>query len=166
MSSDAIVLLKSDHKELRRLFREFQAASGKAAKKKSKLMEQILQMLTIHTYIENEVMYPEVRSLLPGLEDEVLESFEEHHVADLLSAELYSMPADSERFEAKATVLIENVSHHMEEEEQQFFPKVREQLGRKQLQEIGAKLEEARSKSPKSPMRPSALRKSIDAIVS
>ena len=42
----------------------------------------------MHTYIENEVMYPEVRALLPDLEDDVLESYEEHHVADVLFAEL------------------------------------------------------------------------------
>jgi hemerythrin-like domain-containing protein len=166
MSSDAIVLLKSDHKEIRRLFREFQASGEKAAKRKSKLMEQILQLLTIHTYVENEVMYPEVRRLAPNLEDEVLESYEEHHVADVLAAELYGMPADSERFVPKAMVLIENVTHHIEEEEQEFFPKVREKLGRKQLQEIGARLEEARSKAPKSPVHPGALKKAVDAVVS
>ena len=45
-------------------------------------------MLTVHTYIENEVMYPRVRELLPDLEDDVLESYEEHHVADVLVMEL------------------------------------------------------------------------------
>lgn len=166
MSSDAIVLLKSDHKEIRRLFREFQAAGERAAKRKSKLMEQILQLLTIHTHVENEVMYPEVRALIPDLAEEVLESYEEHHVADVLAAELYGMSADSERFVPKATVLIENVTHHIEEEEQDFFPKVRDKLGRKQLQEIGARLEEARSRAPRSPAHPGALKKSIDAIIS
>jgi hemerythrin-like domain-containing protein len=165
MSSDAIVLLKSDHKEMRRLFREFRAAGDRAAKRKSKLMEQILQLLTIHTYVENEVMYPEVRKLIPNLAGEVLESCEEHHVADVLAAELYGMPAGSERFVPKAVVLIENVTHHIEEEEQELFPKVREKLGRRQLQEIGARLEEARSKAPTSPVHPRALKKALDAVV-
>src|SRR3546814_19110425 len=65
-----------------------------------------------------EVMYPEVRKLLPDLEDDILESYEEHHVADLLCAELAAMDASDERFVAKTTVLIENVEHHVEEEEQ------------------------------------------------
>ena len=117
MSSDAIVMLKADHKEIRRLFREFQAAGDRAGKKKAKLVGQIIELLTVHTYIENEVMYPEVRALLPALEDDVLESYEEHHVADVLCMELAGMAPDSERFDAKATVLIENVSHHIEEEE-------------------------------------------------
>ena len=148
MTSDAIVLLKDDHKEIRRLFREFQGAGDRAVKKKGRLVEQIVSLLTVHTYIENEVMYPEVRALLPELEDDVLESYEEHHVADVLCMELSAMAPGAERFDAKTTVLIENVTHHIEEEEDDWFPKVRAGLGRKQLQEIGAKLEEARTRHP------------------
>src|SRR5437016_7334840 len=155
MTSDAIVLLKDDHKEIRRLFREFQRAGDKATKKKARLAGQIIEQLTVHTYIENEVMYPEVRALLPELEDDVLESYEEHHVADVLCIELAGMAPDAERFDAKTTVLIENVSHHIEEEEGEWFPHVRAGLSRKQLQEIGARLEEARAKAPRSPAQPS-----------
>jgi hemerythrin-like domain-containing protein len=166
MSSDAIVLLKADHKEIRRVFREFEAAGDKAVKKKAKLVKQIIELLTVHTYIENEVMYPEVRALLPDLEDDVLESYEEHHVADVLCMELAGMTADAERFDAKTTVLIENVTHHIEEEEQEWFPKVRAGLGRKQLQEIGARLKQARKKAPRAPAQPSALKKTVDAVIS
>lgn len=166
MSSDAIVLLKADHKEIRRLFREFQAAGDRAIKKKAKIVGQIIEALTVHTYIENEVMYPEVRTLLPDLEDDILESYEEHHVADVLCMELSAMPADAERFDAKTTVLIESVTHHIEEEEQDWFPKVRAGLGRKQLQELGARLEQARKKAPKAPVQPSALKKTIGAVIS
>jgi hemerythrin superfamily protein len=166
MSTDAIVMLKADHKEIRRLFREFQGAGERAVKKKGKLVQDILKALTVHTYIENEVMYPEVRALLPDLEDDVLESYEEHHVADVLCMELAGLPADAERFDAKTTVLIETVTHHIEEEERDWFPKVRAGLSRKQLQEIGARLEEARQKAPTTPAQPSALKKSIDAVIS
>jgi hemerythrin-like domain-containing protein len=166
MTADAIVVLKADHKEIRRLFREFQRAGAKAIKKKARLVAQIIELLTVHTYIENEVMYPEIRALLPDLEDDVLESYEEHHVADVLCMELSGMAPDAEHFVAKATVLIENVSHHIEEEEQDWFPKVRAGLGRKQLQEIGAKLEKARRKAPRTPAQPSALKKTIDAVIS
>lgn len=166
MPSDAIVLLKADHKEIRRLFREFQAAGDKAIKKKAKIVGQIIELLTVHTYIENEVMYPQVRTLLPDLDKDVLESYEEHHVADVLCMELAAMPADAEHFDAKTTVLIENVTHHIEEEEQDWFPKVRAGLGRKQLQELGASLEQARKKAPRTPAQPSALKKTIDAVIS
>jgi hemerythrin superfamily protein len=165
MSTDAIVLLKADHKEIKRLFREFQAAGVGATKTKRELVTKIIELLTVHTYIENEVMYPEVRRLLPGLEDDVLESYEEHHVADVLCMELFSMPADAERFEAKTTVLIENVTHHIEEEENEWFPKLREGLGRKQLSELGERLLEAKTHAPHSPAQPSALKKTLDAVL-
>jgi hemerythrin-like domain-containing protein len=164
MSTDAIVILKEDHQEMRKLFKQFQAAADDAAKTKGRLVDQIIEGLTVHTYIENEVMYPEVRKLLPDLEDDVLESYEEHHVADVLCAELFAMDPEDERFDAKTTVLIENVQHHMDEEEQDWFPKVREGLGRKQLQELGAKMLALKEKAPRTPAQPSAVKKAIDAV--
>ena len=126
----------------------------------------MIELLTVHTYLENEVMYPRVRELLPELEDDVLESYEEHHVADVLVLELCGMKPDDERFTAKTTVLIENVRHHMDEEEQEWFPQVREGLGRKALQDIGAEMQARRKKAPKRPSQPSALKKTIDAVIS
>jgi hemerythrin-like domain-containing protein len=165
VSTDAIVLLKQDHQEIRRLFRDFQRAGENATASKGKLVDKIIELLTIHTYIENEVMYPRIRDLLPDLEDDVLESYEEHHVADVLVMELAAMKPTDERFVAKTTVLIENVTHHIEEEEQEWFPKVREGLGRKALQQLGADLLEARKKAPKRPSQPSALKKTVDAVL-
>jgi hemerythrin-like domain-containing protein len=166
MSTDAIVLLKQDHQELRRVFRDFQGAAEDATARKGKAVDKMIELLTVHTYIENEVMYPRVRELLPDLEDDVLESYEEHHVADVLVMELSGMKPSDERFDAKTTVLIENVTHHMDEEEQDWFPKVREGLGRKVLQEIGAEMVEAKKKAPRKPSQPSALKKTVDAVVS
>ena len=164
MSQDAIVMLKADHKEVRALFREFQK-SGTTDARKGRLVEQIIELLTVHTYIENEVMYPRVRELLPDLEDDIDESYEEHHVADVLVMELTTMTPEDERFEAKTTVLIENVTHHIEEEEQDWFPKVREGLSRTQLREIGAELAEAKERAPRRPEQPSALKKTVDAVL-
>ena len=130
------------------------------------LVDRIIELLTQHTYIENEVLYPRVRELLPEVEDDVLESYEEHHVADVLVVELAAMKPDDERFTAKTTVLIENVRHHIEEEEKEWFPKVREGLGRTQLQDIGAEMIKARKKAPKRPSQPSALKKTLDAVIS
>ena len=166
MSSDAIVMLKNDHKEILRAFRNFENAGDGALKTKGKLVDKIIELLTVHTYIENEVMYPRVRELVPALEDDVLESYEEHHVADVLVMELSAMQPTDERFTAKTTVLIENVRHHIEEEETEWFPQVREALGRKPLQELGADMAAARKKAPRKPSQPSALKKTIDAVIS
>jgi hemerythrin superfamily protein len=165
MSTDAIVLLKADHKEIKKVFREFQNAGEDATSKKGDLVDRMVELLTMHTYIENEVMYPEVRRLVPDLEDDILESYEEHHVADVLVTELVALKPDAERFDAKTSVLIENVTHHIEEEEQEWFPKVRAALGRKQLAELGEQLLAAKEKAPRSPAQPSALKKTMDALV-
>ena len=82
-----------------------------------------------------------------------------------ITTRLAALKPTAERFTAKTTVLIENVRHHMEEEEQDWFPKVREGLGRKALQDLGAELLEAKKKAPRKPSQPSALKKTIDAII-
>jgi hypothetical protein len=96
----------------------------------------------------------------------VLGSYEEHHVADVRCVELSALSPEAERFDAKTTVLIENVTHHVDEEEQDWFPKVRAGLSRKQLQEIGAQMLDLRESAPKRPSQPSALKKTIDAVIS
>jgi hemerythrin-like domain-containing protein len=166
MSTDAIVMLKDDHKEILRCFRDFEKAGDRALKTKGRLVDRMIELLTVHTYIENEVMYPRVRELVPDLEDDVLESYEEHHVADVLVMELSTMKPDDERFTAKTTVLIESVRHHIEEEEQEWFPQVRDALGRKVLQQLGADMAEVKQRAPRRPAEPSALKKAMDAVIS
>jgi hemerythrin superfamily protein len=165
MSSDAIVILKDDHKRIRSLFKQFQDSSPDAHVTRGKIVDEIVQELTVHTYIENEVMYPQVRALVPELEQDILESYEEHHVADLLVMELMALAPDAEHFQAKTTVLIENVTHHLDEEENDWFPKVRDALGRKQLTTIGELLQESRKTAPRHPTQPSALKKVADALL-
>ncbi|WP_042387392.1 hemerythrin domain-containing protein [Streptacidiphilus melanogenes] len=165
MSTDAIVLLKEDHKEIRKLFRAFKATGPDAHATRANLTDKILEALTVHTYVENEVMYPRVSELVPELRAEILESFEEHHVADVLCQELALMSPENERYDAKTFVLIEAVSRHIEEEEDDWFPKVRAALGRKELQDIGAQLLDARARAPHRPEQPGVLRKAADALL-
>ena len=165
MSSDAIVLLKADHKEVKAVIKQFQKAGEDATEKKGELVRKMIELLTVHTYLENELIYPEVRKQLPDLEDDVLESYEEHHVADVLCLELSTMSADHERFDAKTTVLIENVLHHIEEEEQEWFPQVRQGMTRKQLAELGERMQDMRKSAPRSPAQPSAMKKTVDAVI-
>ncbi len=159
MSTDAIVLLKQDHKEILKTFRDFEKLGPNAHVRKGELVTKMIELLTVHTYLENEVMYPRVRELLPAVEDDILESYEEHHVADVLVMELVGMKPDAERFTAKTTVLIENVRHHIEEEEDEWFPTVREGLSRTVLREIGQEMIERRKTAPTKPSQPSALKR-------
>lgn len=166
MSTDAIVILKDDHKKIRRLFRDFQQASKGARTARGKLVDQIIEELMVHTHLENEIMYPAVRSAIPDLTDDVLESYEEHHVADVLCTELAGMDPNDENFDAKATVLIESMTRHIDSEEQDWFPKVREGLGRKELQTLGEAMIAKRDEAPRRPAQPSVLKKAVDAVIS
>ncbi|MEU6739803.1 MULTISPECIES: hemerythrin domain-containing protein [Streptosporangium] len=149
---DAIVLLKDDHKTVEKLFKEFEQAGETAYKKKQEIVEKISQELCEHAYIEEAIFYPEARAEVPDTSDHVLESVEEHHVVAWLLSELKGMDPKDERFDAKVTVLIENVRHHVKEEEEDWFPQVREALGRNRLQELGERMEKAKAEAPSDPL--------------
>jgi hemerythrin-like domain-containing protein len=166
MSRDAIVLLREDHRELKRVFRDYEATGEEAHVAQARLVRRMIELLTVHTYLENECVYPRIEALVPELADEIRESYEEHHVADLLCAELAAMDPGDDHFAAKVAVLIENVEHHIKEEETGWFPTVREKLGRKPLQEIGDRLLGLRPDAPKWPTRPGAVKKALRALVS
>src|SRR5579871_2036765 len=134
---DAVTMLRNDHRAVEKLFKAFEKAKDSGTK--SQAVSQMIPELSVHTVIEEEVFYPAIRREVEGADDMVLESLEEHHILKWVLAELEGMPTEDERFEAKVTVLIENVRHHVEEEEQDMFPQVREALGRKRLGELDRK---------------------------
>jgi hemerythrin superfamily protein len=146
---DAITLLKQDHKAVEKLFKQFEKTTAPAEQRK--LAKRIVKELSVHAAIEEMVFYPEVRTRVPRAEDTVLESLEEHHIVKWVLNELEDMKPNHERFKAKMTVLIENVRHHVKEEESELFPEVREVIKRKELAELGEALEKAKKTAPTSP---------------
>jgi hemerythrin superfamily protein len=148
---DAITLLKEDHKAVEKLFKSYEKAGDQAYKTKRDLVDSMIQELSVHAAIEEQVLYPEIRRLVPDQEDMTLESLEEHHVVKWVLSELEGLDPQNERFEPKVTVLMELVRHHVEEEESDLFPAVREALGRKPLQDIGDALEQAKKVAPHRP---------------
>lgn len=155
---DAIVLLKEDHKTVEKLFKQFEKAGDEAYDQKQGIVEQVIAALTQHAYIEETIFYPTAREAVPQTEEHVLESVEEHHVVMWMLAELARTDPRDERFDAKMTVLMENVRHHVEEEEQEWFPEVRSAMGRKQLQELGQRMEAAKAEAPSDPLQISSAR--------
>jgi hemerythrin superfamily protein len=135
---DAIVMLRADHKQVEALFKKLE-------KDDLTVVPDICAALTQHAYIEERVFYPAVRAEVEGELDDVLEAIEEHHVVKVLIEELENLSPSDEAYKAKATVLMELVRHHVEEEEQEMFPEVRSALGRTRLQEIGENMETAKS---------------------
>ncbi|MFC8720402.1 hemerythrin domain-containing protein [Kitasatospora sp. NPDC057198] len=154
---DAIVLLKEDHRTVEKLFKEFEEAGDRAFVTKRRIVDRVIEELTVHTVIEEEVFYPAAREAAPGTADHVLESVEEHHVVVWMLSELAGLDPQDERFDAKMTVLMENVRHHVEEEERDWFPEVREAMGRNRLLELGERLEAAKETATRDPLKvPSA----------
>ncbi len=153
---DAITLLKDDHKTVEKLFKRFEklGPDGDEVQKRS-LVDDMIHELSVHAHIEEQIFYPAVRESVPDEEDTVLEGLEEHHIVKWTLSELDGMSPSEERFDAKVTVLIESVRHHVEEEEGEMFPGVRKALGRKKLQDLGEKLQAAKASAPTKP-RPEA----------
>jgi hemerythrin superfamily protein len=148
---DAITLLKADHRTVEQLFKRFEQAGGRAHVQKREIVDRLIEELSSHTAIEEQVFYPAARAAVPDTETIVLEGLEEHHIVKWLLSELSAMDPGHERFDAKVTVLMENVRHHIEEEEHDLFPLVRAQLGRNALADLGASLEHAKKTAPTQP---------------
>jgi hemerythrin superfamily protein len=149
---NATALLKKQHKDVRGLFEEVLEVEDPESRRQ--LCERIGQELMVHTKIEEEIFYPAVRELGDKGEEMVAEAFEEHHVVDLVLAELPEVDPEDERFHAKMTVLQELVDHHAKEEEKEMF-KLAQKLGRTELAELGERME-ARAAELKGPERAAA----------
>ncbi len=148
---DAITMLKNDHQTVEKLFKRFEDAGDRAYAEKRKIVDRIIEELSVHAAVEEQLFYPVTRATVPAVEDTALESLEEHHIVKWVLSELDAMSPEDERFDAKVTVLIENVRHHVEEEESEYFPEVRSELGRRALGELGDAMESARSVAPTHP---------------
>lgn len=148
---DAITLLRADHKTVEQLFKRFEAAGDRAYVEKRQVVDRIIEELSVHASIEEQVFYPVARETVPKTEDIALESLEEHHIVKWLLSELADLDPQHERFDAKVTVLMENVRHHIKEEERDFFPMVRAQLSRTELADLGGLLAEAKKSAPTQP---------------
>lgn len=148
---DAITLLKADHKTVKTLFTRFEKLDRNADEQRREVVDQIVTELSVHAAVEEQVFYPAIRKAVPDLEGDVLEGLEEHHIVKWSCSELDGMAPTEERFDAKVTVLIENVRKHIQEEEGELFPRVRAALGRKDLQELGDSLEAAKRIAPTRP---------------
>lgn len=150
-STDAITLLKNDHREVEQLFKRFEHAGHRAYSEKRAVVDRIIEALSVHAAIEEQLFYPVARATVHNTESIALESLEEHHIVKWVLSDLESMSPEDERFDAKVTVLIENVRHHVEEEEQEFFPMVRSELGRNDLSDLGEAMALARKAAPTHP---------------
>ena len=122
-SAQVLDQLREDHHKVKQLFEQFETTTH--SEEKQPIVESAIKALEEHSYVEEKVLYPAFEPALA--EGRVMdEALEEHHVVHLLIAELKKMRQDDDRFDAKFTVLAENVRHHIKEEEGEMFPQLEE----------------------------------------
>jgi hemerythrin superfamily protein len=127
---DAIDMLKADHTKVKKLFRNYEAAGDRAYQRKKEIAQELFAEITVHSMLEEELFYPAVKERTDKEGKEVVaESFEEHQIVASLIEELKELDPKDERYQAKFTVLMENVEHHIEDEEEDLFPEAEKAMG-------------------------------------
>lgn len=146
-----LTLLTQDHHNVDEFFRRFEALGDDDHDEARRVVDLVIEHLSVHAAIEEQIFYPAIRTAVPDANSTLLEALEEHHVVKWTLSEIEKLTPASERFRAKVTVLIESVRHHVEEEESELFPKVREAMTNEQLMELGEQLEVAKQTAPTRP---------------
>jgi len=134
---DAIELLKTQHQEVKGLFKRIEKAEED---EKQDLFEQLADALAVHAAIEEKHSYPATKNA--RTEELLQEAVEEHLSAKRLIADLMEMSPEDPQFDAKVAVLEEQIEHHVEEEEKELFPKVRKMIGKEELEDLGMVMED------------------------
>ncbi|MCC7364087.1 MAG: hemerythrin domain-containing protein [Dehalococcoidia bacterium] len=135
-----LAVLKQEHEEVKQLFDDFETRAERDLEGSATIVEQILQELTRHAEMEEQIVYPALQS---ADSDTYHEAHEEHHVAELLMGEIAAMRPD-DAYKAKVIVLAENVRHHIEEEETEGF-KALKKVGAGKLEEMAMQWEETKA---------------------
>ena len=130
---NATTLLTKQHRKAEALFKKLESAKSNA----SSIVMELATDLAAHMVIEEEIFYPAAKKVKKDL---VLESYEEHALAEYGLQRLVAADPAAESFEAKVTALKELIEHHVEEEEEDLFPKVAKALGDEENEALGMKM--------------------------
>jgi hypothetical protein len=136
---DAIELLETDHRRFEDLLKQGEETTERATTTRADLLATLAAELNLHELVEEKILYPALKAH-PEARDIVLEGYQEHHVADLLTGELHGLPPGDERWGAKFKVLKESLEHHIGEEEGEMFRKARGIFSRDDLRALGAQM--------------------------
>ena len=126
-AKDALQLLMAEHRDVKAMFRAYRKLADAAGHGDERMLlaSQICVALTVHTQMEEEILYPAAREVLTKDEDVVDEAYVEHAGAKALIAQIKTMTSDQPLYDAKLKVLGEYIDHHVREEETELFPKLR-----------------------------------------
>src|SRR4029078_13340133 len=146
---DAIVLLEKDHRRFEQLLKQGEETTERAIKGRTELLDTLTKDLNLHELVEEKILYPALKAH-PEARDIVLEGYQEHHVADVLTRELHTLAPGDERWGAKFKVLKESLEHHIQEEEGEMFRKARGIFSRDDLRALGAQMAKMKADSQRS----------------
>lgn len=136
---DALQLLKADHDQVKKLLTEGDETTERAVKTRAELLATIKRELSVHEEIEETIFYPALKEH-PRAREIVLEGYEEHNVVDTVMGELEATDVTDERWGAKFKVMMENIEHHIEEEEGEMFKQARSVFDADELQALGERM--------------------------
>ncbi|HVE84756.1 MAG TPA: hemerythrin domain-containing protein [Myxococcales bacterium] len=148
---DAIGLLKEDHRAVKALFEQYESLGDEAEVAKRELADRIIRDLSIHAAIEEQFLYPYAKQRDERLAKLVYEALEEHNVAKWELAAVQRLQPSDERFDAKMFVLMENVRHHIREEEEKLLPRLAQTCDRAELDALADALRHAKQIAPTHP---------------
>jgi hemerythrin superfamily protein len=146
---DGIDLLIHDHREVEQLFQRFETGADDATRKQ--LVEQITTELSKHAAAEEQYLYPLTAEAVAGGADLAEHSVEEHQEMKDTLHELQGMDATDPAYGQRVQELIAEVRHHVEEEEGELFPKLRQAVGEDRIMELGQQLATAKKMAPTQP---------------
>jgi Hemerythrin HHE cation binding domain len=136
---DALELLKDDHDKVKKMLDDLGSTTERGVKTREQLFTKVKQELEAHEAIEEEIFYPALRNQ-PKTKEIALEAYEEHHVVDMVMAEIQGVPYDDEKWGAKFTVMKENLEHHIEEEEGEMFKQAKQVFDQDELTQLGERM--------------------------
>jgi hemerythrin-like domain-containing protein len=148
---DAIDFIIEDHERFRDALGRYEELDDDATDDKRTLVDELIADCTRHGSMEEHAFYPFVLDRVPDVEEDIREEIEEHHVLELIMRELAEHPADDPQFDAKVEVFAENLLHHLEEEEEELFPVLRQHLSSETLEALTDDLRTARDRASGEP---------------
>ncbi|MCL9799929.1 hemerythrin domain-containing protein [Pseudomonas sp. AKS31] len=140
---NAIDLLKADHVKVKDILSQLSDSTERALKKRVELLGKLEMEITIHTRLEEEILYPAFKEV-GGKEQDIMyfEAKEEHRTVDsLVLPDLNQTDPGTPEFSGRVKVVKELLEHHIEEEETEMFPQAKKLLGKAKLDELGAQME-------------------------
>lgn len=146
---DATELLMQQHRQVDEAFDEFSSSTD--TQRKKEIARQVIRDLSVHAAIEEVAFYPTVKDALPAMAGEIDEDLEEHVEVKKLLDRIEGMEPTDDDFEPSFQKVIDDTRHHVEEEENDLFPRVRETLTAQELDDLGQAMQDLEGKVPTRP---------------